>query len=129
MIFIDTSYLLAILNNKDQWHEQALKLAPKVEKTGKIISNIVITEILNGLTGLVNGKEIKRLYEILTTVYLVYNETKEIYEKAILIANKYDGTIGYSDCTIMAIMDTLGIQEIVSFDEDFDNKENIIRIK
>jgi len=32
------------------------------------------------------------------------------------------------DCVYMDIMKELGITEIVSFDEHFDNKENIIRI-
>ena len=128
MIFIDTSYLLAIVNDKDQWHNKAINLTPKIKKSEKIISNIIITETLNGLTGLFNGKQIRQFYEILTNTHSVYNETKEIYKQAITIAEKYDGTIGYADCTSIAIMNKLKIYEIISFDEDFDNKEKIVRI-
>ncbi|MCL2114778.1 MAG: PIN domain-containing protein [Methanobrevibacter sp.] len=101
---------------------------PKVKHAEKVISNVVIAETLNGLTGLFNGKQIKELYKILINTHRVYNETREIYENAIRISVKYDGTIGYSDCTIMAIMEKLKIHEIVSFDEDFDNKKGIVRI-
>ncbi len=128
MIFIDTSYLIAVVNNKDQWYNKAINLSPRIEKSEKIISNIIITETLNGLTGLFDGKQIRKLYEILINTHHVYNETKEIYENAIKISEKYDGTIGYSDCTTIAIMNKLKIHEIISFDSDFDNKEKIIRI-
>jgi predicted nucleic acid-binding protein len=33
------------------------------------------------------------------------------------------------DCIYIALMEELGIKEIVSFDEHFDNKEKIIRIQ
>jgi len=46
LIFIDPSYLLAIVNKKDQWHNNALKLVPKVENSERVISNILIAETL-----------------------------------------------------------------------------------
>ena len=53
---------------------------------------------------------------------------KPLQEEAIKISKKYNGTLGYADCTSIAIMEKLHIHEIVSFDTHFDNKEKIIRI-
>lgn len=128
MFFIDTTFILGLTVENDQWHENALKLFPKVEKSKRWISNIILTETLNGLVDIMNGKEIENMYHLLNKNYNIYMVDEPIQEEAIKISKKYNGTIGYADCTSIAIMEELQIHEIVSFDTHFDNKEKIIRI-
>jgi len=128
LLFIDTTFILGLTVENDQWHDDALKLFPKVEKSKRYISNIILTETLNGLVGIMDGKEIENMYYLLNKNYNVYILDKPIQEEAINISKKYNGSLGYADCTSIAIMEELHIHEIVSFDTHFDNKEGIIRI-
>ena len=41
---------------------------------------------------------------------------------------KYDGTLSFADAVSVEIMKDLGINQIVSFDSDFDKVDGIIRI-
>jgi len=40
----------------------------------------------------------------------------------------YPNRLPFADCLFIVLMKDLGIKEIVSFDEHFDNKQGIIRI-
>jgi predicted nucleic acid-binding protein len=53
---------------------------------------------------------------------------KQIYDNAIETFIKYKSTIDYSDCIIIESMKKMNVYEILSFDDDFDNKERIVRI-
>lgn len=128
LLFIDTTFILGLTIKNDQWHEDALKLVPKVEKSKRYISNIILTETLNGLVNIMDGKEIENMYHLLNKNYTVYMVNKPLQEEAIKISKKYNGSLGYADCTSIAIMKELQIHEIVSFDKHFDNKEGITRI-
>jgi len=128
MLFIDTSFIVGLAINKDQWHKNSLKLAPKVENSEKYISNIILIESLNILTKFMNGKELEYMYYLIKNNYNVYMVDEALQEKAIKITKQYDGTLGFADSTCLAIMKELGIHQIVSFDKHFDNKEGIIRI-
>ncbi|GAA5818641.1 MAG: type II toxin-antitoxin system VapC family toxin [Methanobrevibacter sp. CfCl-M3] len=128
MIFVDTTFILGLAIDNDQWHDNAIKLISKVEKSKRWISNIILTETLNGLTGIMDGKEIENMYNLMGNNYNIYIVDETLQKKAIKITKQYNGMLGYADCTCIAIMEELGIHEIISFDEHFDNKKGIIRI-
>ncbi|KZX14791.1 hypothetical protein MBCUT_19190 [Methanobrevibacter cuticularis] len=56
-----------------------------------------------------NGKEIENMYYLLKDNYNVYVIDDEIQDKAIDICKKYNGSLGYADCTSIAIMEKLGM--------------------
>ena len=129
MFFIDTTFLLGINYEKDHWHKNAQKLIPKIENQIVWISNIILIETLNGLSDYMNGKQLENMYQLLNENYNIYMVDKHLQDKAIKISKKYNGTLGYADCTTISIMEELGINEIISFDEHFDHKDGIIRIE
>jgi hypothetical protein len=49
LTFIDSIYLLTLLNDRDQYHDKAKKIELKVRKMKKIMSTIILTETLNSL--------------------------------------------------------------------------------
>jgi predicted nucleic acid-binding protein len=69
LLFIDTSFILGLSVNNDQWYDDALNLFPKVEKSKRYISNVIILETLNGLVGIMDGKEIEKMYNLLNNHY------------------------------------------------------------
>jgi predicted nucleic acid-binding protein len=50
------------------------------------------------------------------------------YDDGFKNLQKYDERLSINDCIYLSIMEDYGIEKIVSFDPDFDNKEGIIRL-
>ena len=62
LVFHRQTFILGLTVENDQWHNEALKLFPKVETSIRWISNIILTETLNGLVDIMDGKEIENMY-------------------------------------------------------------------
>lgn len=96
----------------------------------KIISKLIITEVITVLN--VKLKEdlevIKHAYNYMNDNLIITN-TDDDYDRAMeKIANYYPERIPFFDCVYIDIMENIEIEEIISFDKHFDNKERIIRI-
>jgi predicted nucleic acid-binding protein len=126
LIFVDTSFIIGFVNNKDQWHDKAMQIAKKIENEKKVVSNTVIVEILNGLGKFDEGKLSAKIYRIIKDNFIIHEENRQIYDVAVKTHLKYKGKLGYADCVIIEVMKSLGINEIASFDSHFDGKEGII---
>src|SRR5688572_29930551 len=48
-IFVDTSFVIALVNRNDQYHEAAMRLSHNLESASLITSSGVLLEIGNGL--------------------------------------------------------------------------------
>lgn len=128
MIFVDTSFIIALLNEKDQWHKKAVQLSEVVKNETAVISDIVLIESMNSLSYL-GGKQGKLVYDIINDSFKIKQfNSKKLFDLAMNEFVKYDGTIGFTDCTSIVLMDLFNIIEIYSFDSDFDKVNGIIRI-
>ena len=47
--FIDTLFVIALINPRDQYHDKAVELAGKYENQPLLVTNAVLLEIGNGL--------------------------------------------------------------------------------
>lgn len=127
MIFVDTSYLLALINPKDKYNKRAIELKKILGNEKRVINSSVLLEFTNslGMYGSNKGNEIiqiiKRTHEI---IYL----NEEDYESSEYFFINFDGNINFSDCTILKTMENKKIHKIVSFDSDFDKVNGIVRI-
>ena len=126
MFFIDTTFLLRISYEKDHWHDNAQKLIPKIKNQIVWISNIILIETLNGLSDFLNGKQLENMYQFLNENYNIYRVDKQLQDKAIKISEKYNGALGFAECIPIAIMEEIDMNEIISFNKHFDNKDGII---
>jgi len=126
-IMLDSSFLIGLTLRSDQWHELAINLAPLIDNYDTCITNIILAESMNSFSQL-GGKIGNIIYNNLNQTNIIYKMNEEIYDDAMNIYIKYDGSIGFSDCTTIATMKKYNINYIVSYDSDFDNSENIIRI-
>lgn len=129
MIFLDTTYLVALLIDNDQYKERATEILENLkEKT--IINNTVLCETINFLSKCKQTKDKKTILNIIDIIkntneihYLTekeYNESMELYVH-------YNTAINYSDCTILKTLEKYNINQIISFDSDFDKVKGIIR--
>jgi len=128
LIFLDTSFIVALVNNSDDRHNKAVKLASKIQNEEKIVSNIVIIEVLNILRKFKDGKLNKEVFRIIKDNFQIYLEDMGVYDDALNIQLRYKGKLGFSDSIMITIMKRMNIVKIASYDRHFDGKEGIVRI-
>jgi predicted nucleic acid-binding protein len=128
MIFLDSSYFIALFNEKDYFHKRAVEVNEIIKDEDKIISSLVITEVLTVLKQkkkIKNIEKIKEIYNnILDTCSLI--EDFDYYDKA--TEEYFNNEIGFYDSMYIVLVRELELDGLVSFDEDFENKEGILRI-
>lgn len=125
MIFMETSFLIALFVEKDKHNKKALEIIENIEDKEIIISEMVIYETLTVL---------KKKNQDNDKVNDVYNKLTEmnVYEDVIYyeqaLKNTLINNVGFFDNLIYSIMDNNDIKKIASFDTDFDTFNNIERI-
>ena len=95
MIFIDASFVIGLINPKDQWHNQAKKIYQDIKNEETVISNVILTETINSIK-LFGGKVGEVVYKTLKDQNkIIYLNNEKIFDKAMKIYLKFDGTIGF----------------------------------
>ena len=123
MIFVDTSFLIALLISTDHFHEKALEISETINER-KVINNTVLNETLNAFTGK-GGKIGEELYQIIEEMFDIEYLNQADYEHAMEIYLHFDSSINFSDCTILSTMIRNKIDKIISFDSDFEKVKGI----
>jgi len=127
LILIDSNFFINLLDTKDKHHTKAKKILKKIEKQEKVVTDGVILESVTLSGSLFGGKIATALYNNIKDNYTIYN-TNHLYDKGMKIHLKYDGTLSLVDALLIETMKELKINEIISFDSDFDNKDGVVRI-
>jgi predicted nucleic acid-binding protein len=127
LILIDSSFFIALSNNKDQWHNRAIKVFNNIQNEEKIIVDVIILESITLIGSLAKGKIAKALYDNIKDNYAII-ETNKLYDKAMETYLHYDGVLSLFDVLQIEIMKIYNIDKIVSFDSDFDKVKGITRI-
>ena len=128
MIFVDSSYYIAIADTKDQWHKKALELSEYIENNSSVVSSFIISEVVTEIGRRCGGKVAYTLYNYFTDNCKIVYIDRDLLSESMEIVLKYDGTLSLADAASVAIMDNMKIGEIISFDSDFDKVDFINRI-
>ena len=127
MIFVDSSYLIALIVEKDQWHDDAVKLLEKLKYKDKIITEAMIIESLNLIGSCHGGKVGYLTFKYIKDNFTIF-KSETLLEESLRYYLKFDGTLSLADCTAIHTMKENNIYEILSFDDDFDKVEGIVRV-
>lgn len=125
--FLDTTFIVALFVSNNQWHSQSLKVYNRIKNHELVISNLVIAETVTVLKNKLKTKDISEIYNNLGNIFRVIDDNL-IFDEAMDIFTKYDSTISFFDAMYVAVSKKEGINEIVSFDSDFDKIDGIVRI-
>ena len=128
MIFIDASFFIALANDKDQWHIQTPKVLSQIQNQEQITSLLTLSEALTHIGSLRGGKNGKKLYDYIVETNEVIHPSEKLCSNSMAKYLMYDGTLSFADVVSLEIMETQGIDTIVSFDSDFDKVQGIKRI-
>ncbi|MBD2317583.1 type II toxin-antitoxin system VapC family toxin [Pseudanabaena sp. FACHB-1050] len=120
-IFIDTSFIIALINERDQYHTQALDLSDLYIEQPVAITDAVLLEIANSLARRYKNEAIEVIEQFLDSEDVeVIRLTPEIFDRAFeLYKTRPDKEWGLVDCVSFIIMQDRHIQEVLTFDQHF----------
>lgn len=128
MIFVDSSFFIALVDRKDQWHPAAKAVLPVLTDETIIISDLIIDESISIIGRRSGGKAGEQLYHyFIDNCDLVFIDEK-ILKGSMSVFLRYDGTLSVSDSASVFIMKKKNIERILSFDSDLDKVAGIVRI-
>ncbi|MDR3063044.1 MAG: PIN domain-containing protein [Methanobrevibacter sp.] len=129
MILVDSNFFISLMNDKDQYHEKAKKLANDIMKeNNKIVHLLMVSEAIASIAKRKNGEIANKLYNVIVDNFEIYYPKKEDIEESMELVLKYGGNLSLADCLAIQIMKKRKIINIFSFDDDFDTVNGIIRI-
>lgn len=121
-LFLDTGYVIALLNFRDQYHLTAKMLQPIVRGASEVwTTEAVLIEIGNHL-GAINRDAaaafIKKCYH--TTNIRVVNVTTDLLRDAVnLYRSRPDKSWGLTDCISFVVMSSNNISDALTADKHF----------
>ncbi len=118
---IDTSFVVAVVNRKDEDHEKAIELSIEFNKKPLIITDAVLLEIGNSLSRrfkkdcieTIDGFFISEEVEIIRLDETLFNKGFELYK------SHADKTWGLVDCISFVVMKEHGIKNALTSDKHF----------
>lgn len=119
--FLDTSFIIALINDKDQFHALAQKLSPVYIRDFLVTTDAVLLELGNAL-----ARDFRT--EAVETIEILRNSNKtevvkidsNLFEKGLRLYEKYiDKNWGLVDCISFIVMKERGIIDALTGDKHF----------
>jgi len=124
MIFLDSSYLVSLEIDTDINHEKAVQLNKEIAK-GKF-GRLFISDYIFDETLTVTLRKTKKLSKavLVGNSIFAFAEIKPVSEEIFtdswnFFKNQKSTKLSFTDCTTVMLMQSNGIKNIVTFDEDF----------
>ena len=120
-VFIDTSFVVAVTNPRDQNHEKAFRLAQDYVRRPLLTTTAVLLEIGNMLAKNYKqeaGRAIRRFLSAPEVEVARLNE--DLFERGLASYNQhFDKAWGLVDCISFVVMREAGIHQALAFDQHF----------
>lgn len=121
-LFLDTAYVLALINPKDIYHKQAKTLLPLMRLAQEVwITEAVLIEIGNALARSNRSAAVAFINSCYTTSNInVVSMDSLLLQRAIeLYNNRPDKEWGLTDCISFIVMEDHGLMEALTTDDHF----------
>ena len=121
-LFLDTSYLLALVNRRDQNHFSARQLATRFGRHPTVVTQAVFLEFANALAArfrseaarVIRELESDELCEVIAVSEPLFEAALSFYE------SRNDQEWGLVDCVSFVVMRNAGLQSALTFDHHFE---------
>lgn len=120
-IFVDTSYIIALINERDDYHNRALDLADVYDGYPLVISEPILLEIGNALCRNYKEESSQVIENFMTAddVDLI-PLTSDLFKRGFDLYRQYkDKDWGLVDCISFIIMRDHNINDVLTFDRHF----------
>ena len=124
MIFLDSTYLIGLILKNDSLYYKSHLLKSYLDDENKIINNTVFNEVLNSVTSNNSNYDLNHIKKLLLSFNIDFL-TSDDYLDSFDIFEYYNFSVNFSDCTILNTMQNYNINQIASFDSDFDKIKGV----
>lgn len=120
-LFVDTGYIIALINENDNHHRQALRLAEKHNGWPLVTTDAVLLEAGNALSRIARRQCSLLIHafqeaEEMTLVHM----NPVLFKQAVKLFDRYqDKTWGLVDCLSFVVMREMQISTALTFDHHF----------
>ena len=126
-IFIDSSFLIALINENDSLHEKSLEYLDLIEKNDCYISNLIINEVLTVIGNKIDLKTAISAFNLLYDIFHLIDEyeNKDFNSYVMLVYEKFNAKLSFTDSSVIVNMHNEGIENLLSFDNEFKRVKDI----
>jgi len=119
--FVDTLFIVALINQRDQYHNRAVELADRYEGQRFLITDAVLLEIGNALARNYKRQAIEIIEQFSSSGDVqVVQLTPALFQEAFTLYRAHeDKEWGLVDCISFIVMHQLGVREALTFDQHF----------
>jgi predicted nucleic acid-binding protein len=121
-LFVDTGYIIALINENDHYHRQALTLSEKYDAHRLVTTDAVLLEVGNALSRLARRQASLIIHHFQTAdevTLIPLNPT--LFNTALHWYDKHqDKTWGLVDCVSFAVMAEMQLSRVLAFDRHFE---------
>lgn len=121
-IFLDTAFIQALLNPRDDYHPQAKQLFPRIRAAAEVwITEAILVEVGNALSAFNRQAAVQFIQQCYRTnnIKVVRVETELLMQAVALYQARADKTWGLTDCISFVVMQQEGLAEAATVDRHF----------
>lgn len=120
-VFVDTSFVVALVSERDQNYDRACKLAEKLDGQPLITTDAVLLEVGNALARNFKEQAAEIIEDFLTSDEVeVVSLDAALFQRAFELYRTHgDKTWGMTDCVSFVVMRERGVTEALTSDSDF----------
>ena len=137
--FLDSCFFVALLNTRDEKHDDARKLLKMLKDTkyGSLVTtDYVVDEVLTTIWGHTHRKDLVINAYKITCQKPEFVQFKKIQDKHFSISWKKwkqlaewpKKALSFTDCTILAFIESENIEFLATFDNEFDGLIKTVRV-
>lgn len=123
-VFLDTAYVYALINTRDQWHESATLWQQKIAGEGRTLltTELILFEIADGLAKINFRQRAIQVIDVLranSLVEIVPAPTELLNGALDLYRQRNDKSWGLTDCASFVVMRERGLLEALTPDDHY----------
>jgi predicted nucleic acid-binding protein len=121
-LFLDTAFIQALLNPRDDYHNQAKQLFPRIRAASEVwITEAIFVEVGNALSAFNRNGAVQFIQQCYRTdnIKIVSVDTELLMQALALYQSRSDKTWGLTDCISFVVMQQNNLTDAVTGDRHF----------
>ena len=121
-LFLDTAFIQALLNPRDDYHNQAKQLFPRIRAASEVwITEAIFAEVGNALSAFNRNGAVQFIQQCYRTdnIKIVSVDTNLLMQALALYQSRSDKTWGLTDCISFVVMQQQNLTDAVTGDRHF----------
>jgi len=121
-LFLNTAFIQALLNPRDDYHNQAKQLFPRIRAASEVwITEAIFAEVGNALSAFNRNGAVQFIQQCYRTdnIKIVSVDTELLMQALALYQSRPDKTWGLTDCISFVVMRQQSLTDAVTGDRHF----------